>query len=264
MSWQPFHLKQCMTHMLHYHQTEHQWSANNIWSCILGNQGFVLINELITKLLTAFIAKDRTYNGKNPYSKKTNVADWKTCNKWLLAVKYLILIIYNYPTAKTRTLYKSTDGPAGRLAGSPPNSDMLGDFHRTVPELTVQVYWQPGPPICQQFGSDSDPDPKWQSTAVANTSCEYWVCITICITTEKIWKPRKQELITLCTSHRYSTGLVMDYCHRARPGWWYHDLRRHAVCIRLLISLQRNKSMWHGTLDSDMSRMVESSFVPPL
>jgi len=113
MSWLPCHLKQCMTRILPHHETECQWSVNNIWSCILGDQDFALINELITELLTAFIAKNTTYNRENMSSKKSNVADCKTCKKRSLAVEYLILIIYNYSTAKTRTLYKSTYGPAG-------------------------------------------------------------------------------------------------------------------------------------------------------
>jgi len=79
------------------------------------------MNQLITELLTAFIAKNTTYNRKNMHSKIINVADCKTCKKRLFAVEYLILIIYNYPTAKTRTLYISTDGPAGRPADNPPN-----------------------------------------------------------------------------------------------------------------------------------------------
>ena len=97
------------------------------------------IKKLITELLMASIANNATYKRNNRYSKIINVADCKTCKKRLLAVEYLILIIYTYPTAKTRTLYKSTDGPAGRPADNPPNSDGLGDLHRTVAELTVRV-----------------------------------------------------------------------------------------------------------------------------
>jgi hypothetical protein len=63
------------------------------------------------------------------YSKIINVVDCKTSKKRSLAVKYLILIMFNYATAKTRTLYKSTDGPAGRPTDNPPNPDGVGDFH---------------------------------------------------------------------------------------------------------------------------------------
>jgi len=127
MAWQPFHLKQCKTHTLPHHATEHQWSVNNIRFCILSNQGFVRIKELITELLTASIAKNAMYNRKNTYSKIINVADCKSRKKGLLAVEYLIMIIYTYPTAKTTTLYKSTDGPTGRPADNPPKPDGLGD-----------------------------------------------------------------------------------------------------------------------------------------
>jgi hypothetical protein len=77
--------------------------------------------------------------------------------------------MYNYPTAKTRTLYKSTDGPTGWPADNPPNPDKLGDLHRTVPEMMVGVCWQRRPPIWQHFGCDPDPDPKSQSRTSANT-----------------------------------------------------------------------------------------------
>jgi hypothetical protein len=98
------------------------------------------MNEHRTELLTAVIGKNTIYNRKNTDSKMINAADCEACKKRLLAVEYLSLIIYHYPTAKTRTLYESTDEPHGRHSGSPPNSDGLRDFHRTVPELTVQVY----------------------------------------------------------------------------------------------------------------------------
>jgi hypothetical protein len=66
----------------------------------LSNLGYLQINELITELLTAYIAKNTMYNRKNMYSKIINVADCKRCKKRLLAVEYLILVIFNYPTAK--------------------------------------------------------------------------------------------------------------------------------------------------------------------
>jgi len=169
MLWQPFHLKQCMTHKWTHHETERQRSINNIWSCILGNQGFTQMNQLITELLTSVKAKNTMYNRKNMDSKMINGANCKRCNMRLFAVEYLILLIYHYPTAKTRTLYKSTDGPAGRPTDNPPNSDGLGVNNWTVPELMVQVYEQPRPPIWQGFGSNLDMVPKWRSGTVANT-----------------------------------------------------------------------------------------------
>jgi hypothetical protein len=156
--------------MLTHHETERQWSVNNIRSCILGNQGFLRIGVPITNLLTTSLAKNATGRRQNTYSKIINVADSKTSKKRSLAVKYLILIKFNYSTANIRTLYKSRDGPAGRPTDNPPNPDGLGDLHRTVPELTVRVCWQPGPPIWQRFGSDPDPDPKWRSGTLANTT----------------------------------------------------------------------------------------------
>ena len=62
------------------------------------------------------------------------------------------------------------NGPAGRPADNPSNSDRLGVEHQTVPELTVRVYWQPRPPIWERFGLYPDQDPKWRSGTVANTT----------------------------------------------------------------------------------------------
>jgi hypothetical protein len=73
------------------------------------------------------------------YSKIINVADCETSKMRSLAVNYLFLIMFNYPTAKTRTLYKSAEGPAGRLTDNPPNPEGVGDFHQTLHELTVRV-----------------------------------------------------------------------------------------------------------------------------
>jgi hypothetical protein len=58
----------------------------------------------------------------------------------LLDVNKLILIKYNYQSAKARTLYKSTDGPTGQPADYEPNSVGWGVVHRTVPEFTGQMY----------------------------------------------------------------------------------------------------------------------------
>jgi hypothetical protein len=106
----------------------------------MGNQGFAWINKRLTELLTGSIAKNAAYHKKNTYSKILNVADFKACKQRLLAVKYVILIIYKYPTAKTNALYISTDRPAGRLVHNPPNSDRLGVYHGTASKLMVRVY----------------------------------------------------------------------------------------------------------------------------
>jgi len=74
---------------------------------------------------------------------------------------------------RTDLHFADVDGPAGRPADNPPTSDGLGVYHRTVPLLTVRVYWRPGPPIWQRFGWDPDPDPKLQSGTVANTNFTY-------------------------------------------------------------------------------------------
>jgi hypothetical protein len=79
----------------------------------LGNQSFLRIGAPITALLTTSLAKNATGRRQNTYSKIIYVAVCKTSKKRSMAVKYLILIMFNYTTAKTRTLYKSTDGPAG-------------------------------------------------------------------------------------------------------------------------------------------------------
>jgi hypothetical protein len=106
----------------------------------LRNQGFLHTGAPITELLTASLAKNAMGRRQNTYSKIINVADCKTSKKRSSAVKYLILIMFNYSTAKTRTLYKSTDTPAGQPADNPHNPDGLGDLHQTVRELTGPVF----------------------------------------------------------------------------------------------------------------------------
>jgi hypothetical protein len=75
MLWQPFYLKQCMIPMLTQDETQHQWSLNNIWPCIMGNQGFAQLDELLTELLMAFLFKNTMYNRKNTDSIIINFAD---------------------------------------------------------------------------------------------------------------------------------------------------------------------------------------------
>jgi len=79
------------------------------------------------------------------------MANCKTSNKRSLAAEYMFLVRYYYQTAKEGALYKTTDGPAGRLADNPPNPDELGDLHPTVTELTVREHLQPRPQIWPQF-----------------------------------------------------------------------------------------------------------------
>jgi hypothetical protein len=150
-----------MTHTLPHHESERHRSINNIWSCIWGNQGFLRIGAPITKLLTTSLAKNAMCRRQNTYSKIINVSDCKTSKKRSLTVKYRILIMFNYPTAKTRTLYKSTDGPAGQHADNTPNPDGFGGFTpnctwigssgvlttRTANLATIGFWPGPGPEV---------------------------------------------------------------------------------------------------------------------
>jgi len=155
----------------HIHYTIMKMSVNEV-SAIFGLARWV--NKALRRWMSAgqncslpLKPKNTMYNKKNTDSKILNIAHCKICKMWLLAAKYLILVIYNYPTATTSTWYKSTDGPAGRPADNPPHSDGFRDIYQTVPKLTVRENWESRPPICQRFISDPDPDRKWQSGTVA-------------------------------------------------------------------------------------------------
>ena len=78
------------------------------------------------------------------------------------------------------------DGRAGRPSDNLPSSDWLGVYPRTTPELTVRVYWQPGPPICQRFGLDSDLDQKWRSGIVDNT-CPWYLASRVELLVLREW-----------------------------------------------------------------------------
>jgi len=129
-----------MTYTLHHPDNEHQWSVNNFWSSIFGKQGIAQISELSTAPLTTLIGKNIQDYRKNTDSKIFDITNCKSCKTRLLAVEYRILITYYYQTPTTRSLYKSTNGPAGRPDDNPPYSDGLGDFHQTLPKLMDQVY----------------------------------------------------------------------------------------------------------------------------
>jgi len=146
---------------------------------------------VLCNLLPRHCPDIRAHNGTidSPYRQKSNILQeqhWFQNNRYgklenmqkiLLAAQYAILVRYYYQTAKARALYESTDGHAGKPADNQPNSDGLGDMHRTVPELTVWLNWEPWPPIWQWFGFDCVPDQKQRSGTVANTTlsrCWLW------------------------------------------------------------------------------------------
>lgn len=100
----------------HIHYTIMKMSVNEV-SAIFGLARWV--NKALRRWMSAgqncslpLKPKNTMYNKKNTDSKILNIAHCKICKMWLLAAKYLILVIYNYPTATTSTWYKSTDGPA--------------------------------------------------------------------------------------------------------------------------------------------------------
>lgn len=151
------------------------WRVHNVWSCILGNEGSAWIHELITELLTTCICKHTTYKRKPMDSKIINITNCKPYNKRLLAAEYAILIVYYDQMAKTGELNGCTDEPTVQHADNPPNCDLLGDFHWTLPEFTVLVNWQSGYPSWKWLGSNPDCDPKQRSGPVSNTN-NNWSC----------------------------------------------------------------------------------------
>jgi hypothetical protein len=90
--------------MIPHHETEYQQRVNNVSFCILGDKGFVHVCALITELMTASIAKIARDRRENAYSRIINIGDCKTTKKIIFAVKYLILIRYNYSTAKNNNI----------------------------------------------------------------------------------------------------------------------------------------------------------------
>jgi len=163
--WHPSPRKTIATCSLQHPENELQWSINSFRYCISGNQGIACIIVLITELLTALIGKNPVYQRKNTDSKIFDIANCKTWKNLLLVVENAILIRHYSQTAKTRASYESIDGPADNR----PNSNRLGVYNWTAPELTVQVHWRPRPRLWPQFGLDPDPDPKSRSKTIANT-----------------------------------------------------------------------------------------------
>jgi len=111
--WEPVWAKTTATRFLPHPENECQWSVNNFWSCILGNQGIAWILEHITEVLTPMLGKNTIYQTKNPDSKIIDLANCKTSKKRLFLPQYVILRRYYYHIATTSVLYESVDGPTG-------------------------------------------------------------------------------------------------------------------------------------------------------
>jgi len=163
-----------VTQLLAHSDNERQLSVNNFWSCILGNQGVTWMYEFITVLFTASVLLNITHKRKNIDSKIPNAATCTVFKTGVWDASWAIFIKYSCRMTKARAVYECTDGPAGQPTDNPPNSDGLGAIHRTVPELTAQVYLQPGPRIGWWFGSNPDPDLKRWSETVAYTRQQHW------------------------------------------------------------------------------------------
>jgi len=202
--WQPLLAQTTATCSLLHPENEHQRRVNSFSCCMFCNRGIALISAFIPELLTAVIDKNTIYRRYNTDSKLIDIASSTACKSISLVVENAILIRYYSHTPKARALIESMDGPAGRPADDPPNSDGLGVYHRTVPELSVQVHCQPGLPIWQRFGLDLDPNPKWQSRTVANT--RYWFFHQL------IEHPDGR-------GEEFRDQLLHETCHRQRRQW---------------------------------------------
>jgi len=142
--WQPLDPKTTWTCSLPNPENERQQRVNSFRWWKFGNQGIVWIFARMTVLLTALAGTNTIYQSWNTDAKLIHIAKCTTCKSALLVVEIAILIRYYWQTAYTRAVYESIDGPDGRPTNNLPNSDIIGVYHRTVPKLTVQVYWPLG------------------------------------------------------------------------------------------------------------------------
>jgi len=165
--WQPLKAKTTATCSLLHPENERQRRMNSFRSFIFRNHGITWIFAHITESLTTLIGRDKLYQRWKTDSQSIEIANCKTSEDVLLVVDNLILIRYYYHTAKTRGLYESIDGPAGRPADNLPNSDGFRVYHRMVSDLIVQFHWRPRRPVWQWFSWDPDLDLKWQSGTVS-------------------------------------------------------------------------------------------------
>jgi len=168
--WQPLLAKTTTACSLPHSENERQWSVNSFSCCIVRNQGITLISAFIMELFSSVVDKNTMYQRYNTDSKFIDIASCKAWKYISLVVENVILIRYYSHTPKARALIECMAGPTGELTDDPPNSDGMGVYYQTVPELTVQVYWSPGTPIWQRFRLDPDPDPEWRSATIANTT----------------------------------------------------------------------------------------------
>lgn len=158
-----------MTYLSPYDDNEHQWSVNNIWSCIFGHWVIESKLELIPAPLTALIANNTKYETKIMDSKIIDIGNCKTYKQGLLDVEWVILITYCYQITKTRALYESTNGLTRLFADTPSNIDKLEDFCHTDSEFTIELYSQPERRIGHQVDFDPDLNPNWWSRTCSAT-----------------------------------------------------------------------------------------------
>jgi len=149
----------------------------------------------------------------------------------LLAAECTIFTRNYHQTAKWRALYQSSDGPAGPPADNPPNSDGLGDSHWTVPELTVQVNRQPGPPLWQLFCCDPDLDLKLRSGTISRTS---WM------STETLWSRWNSWAATSYRWHSWKSYLL--------TGWKGHSWVKCTTTVRATDIWEKNCSVSDKTV----------------
>jgi hypothetical protein len=154
-----------------------QFGNGSVWTRTLtGSDGPELILTLcITVLFTTLVGKNTIYRMCNADTKLIDIAMCSRSNSTLMVSENVSLIRYYKHSANTTALYESIDGPAGRPADNPPNSDGLGDYHGTVPEWAVCICWRPRAPIWQQFSLDLNLDPKWRSGTSADSIYKQWI-----------------------------------------------------------------------------------------
>ena len=133
------------------------------------------------------------------------------------------------------------NGSAGRPADNPAHWKALGVYHRTVPESTVRAYLQSWQPIRQWFGLDPDPDLKWLSGTVANTT--YTVSIVDLLWLHSCGCPMSRKVIFRMNGkkgNKNDCGIWMLWSNRrvdvseSQIYWPFHLVAR-IVCKMCLV-----------------------------